>query len=117
MPTPPPHSKNAQMLPLKATKHECPGGGYTNLTQGVGWALNAKLSPPIWTLRQGQWCDFRFKGWECDFRTHEAIPYRMLQVSSLCVPSGAIFVLGAGSAIFGLLRRFPTMVLFGLTDL
>ena len=31
----------------------------------------------------------------------------MLQVSSLCVPSGTIFVLGAGSAIFGLLRRFP----------
>ena len=35
------------------------------------------------------WCDFRFRGWECDFRTPEAIPYRMVQVSSLCVPSGA----------------------------
>ena len=31
------------------------------------------------------------QGWECDFRTHEAIPYRMVEVSSLCVPSGAIW--------------------------
>ena len=53
------------------------------------------------------WRDFGFRGWECDFRTPEAIPDRMVQVPSQCVPSGATFVLGAGSAIFGLLRRFP----------
>ena len=34
--------------------------------------------------------DFGLRGLECDFRAPEAIPYRMVQVSSLYVPSGAV---------------------------
>ena len=36
------------------------------------------------------WCDFHFKGWECDFRIPVAILKRTVQLPSLCVPSGAI---------------------------
>ena len=40
-----------------------------------------------------------FMGWECNFRTHEVIPYRMVQVPLMCGSSGAAFVLEAGSTI------------------
>ena len=34
--------------------------------------------------------NFRFRGWECDFRIPRAIPDRLMQVSSLYASSGAI---------------------------
>ena len=37
-----------------------------------------------------EWRNFRFRGWECDFRIPETISDRLVQVSSLYASSGAI---------------------------